>query len=105
MNKHTPGPWKFDQTRDQIFSAHPDHTHSLICKIATGEDIREELANGALIAAAPDLLAVTKQVLGDLNGRNATLRAIVRAYAQSPLCSCINELVKLAAEAAEKANL
>ena len=54
--KHTPAPWIFDDKRDQIYSNHEDCKNSLICKIATGEDIREEHANAMLICAAPDLL-------------------------------------------------
>lgn len=55
--QHTPGPWQWDKERDQIVSVHPDWNHSLIAKVATGEDRKQEDANAALIASAPTLLA------------------------------------------------
>jgi hypothetical protein len=53
QTEHTPGPWQHDAARDQITSQHEDWKHSLICKIATGEDRKQEDANARLIAAAP----------------------------------------------------
>lgn len=59
-SSHTPGPWNWNKERDQVASNHPDWEFSLICKIATGEDRKQEDANARLIAAAPELLEACK---------------------------------------------
>lgn len=53
---HTPGPWEWDSQHDCIISKHEDWNNSMIAKIATGEDRKQEDANAALISAAPELL-------------------------------------------------
>ena len=71
--KHTPGPWTFNEKTDCIQSEHPDHRFSLIAKVATGEDIREEHANARLIAAAPEMYEALKNALN-------TIRALTEDY-------------------------
>ena len=61
--KHTPGPWKHDNQRDTIYCAHESMMNSLICKIATGENRKEEDANASLISAAPELLEACRNAL------------------------------------------
>lgn len=74
--QHTPGPWKHYPGRDTILSEHPDYLHSVIAKIATGENREEENANAKLIAAAPELLEACKAALADES----------TAYAIAELC-------------------
>jgi len=59
VSAHTESPWRWDRERDQILGANG----SVICKLATGEDRKEEDANARLIAGSPALLATCKRVL------------------------------------------
>lgn len=61
---HTPSPWSHDPKTDSVYSK---ANHSLICKIATGENRAEEDMNAALIAAAPALLEFAKEMRGYLD--------------------------------------
>lgn len=56
-----------------------------------------------LFCAAPELLEVVARVFLHLNGLNATMRACSREYAASPVCNAINEIVKDAGKAYNKA--
>lgn len=59
-SKHTPGPWIVDgPTDNQIVWSGPE---TRICFLAhhNGRDDERDVANGNLIAAAPDLLAALK---------------------------------------------
>jgi hypothetical protein len=56
--QHSSAPWKWDDQYDSILSE-----AGIVCKIATGEDKREEDANARLIAAAPDLLKACESML------------------------------------------
>jgi len=68
--QHTPGPWKWDESWGAIVVDRPD-MQKLICPMWTGCDrarmgrdiVDEDLANAALIAAAPDLLAACKRAV------------------------------------------
>jgi hypothetical protein len=84
--KHTPGPWKWNEKQDSIFSDNPEWKYSYIAKIATGEDIRQEHANARLIAAAPELLEACKLAAASLDAvgvNNATLRIARAAIAKA----------------------
>lgn len=65
---HTPGPWKIGRDGRTVFSAKSPHDEShtetpIICKSGPDQYANEEnLANAALIAAAPDLLAALEQL-------------------------------------------
>jgi hypothetical protein len=48
-----------------IVSNHADWRNSMICKVATGEDKAQEVANARLIAAAPDLLEALQGIVAN----------------------------------------
>lgn len=58
--KHTPGPWKFDHDMDGDFLIWAD---SKPCIAITDHDHEDDKANGQLMAAAPELLAVLETAL------------------------------------------
>jgi hypothetical protein len=64
--KHTPGPWDVnDELGSEIWVTGPDRTAPVICDIVPrdpDEYLAEDEANAALIAAAPELLAVARMV-------------------------------------------
>jgi hypothetical protein len=73
--QHTPGPWVLDesdyiQARGfRIESANPEvgviaYTHAVDSQCDGRYSIGEERANARLIAAAPELLAIVKYMLG-----------------------------------------
>ncbi len=66
--QHTPGPWK--AVGDIVSSTHPDYEHSLIAKIATGENEPEEKANARLISASPELLEAVSEAMEFFDARN-----------------------------------
>lgn len=78
MNKHTPGPWRVDETKAlgaygvwTEYATHPGDDGagypSKICSVLQGGDRRisreQRDANAALIAAAPDLLEACRKIL------------------------------------------
>lgn len=65
MSLHTPGPWTWDDVRDQIIGANG----SIIAKLATGEDRKEEDANARLLSAAPQLLHACEMAIVALSGK------------------------------------
>ena len=70
MSRHTPGPWSARPVDELDFRA-PDHDDFCIvaenglCPGIVWQYMDEGRANAALIAAAPDLLALAKQYAGD----------------------------------------
>ncbi len=55
--KHTPGPWTVQRSMaGELEPFGPDGRHLLSCEIADALPLKEREANGALMAAAPDLL-------------------------------------------------
>lgn len=66
--QHTPGPWKITAEDFESFNIHTDELN--ICEvIAQGEYQEQGEANARLIAAAPELLEILKEVAvcGDYN--------------------------------------
>lgn len=53
--KHTPGPWRFPPTSGGPFVFGPDNRS--VCRVSDKYDGVTTIANGKLLAAAPDLLA------------------------------------------------
>lgn len=55
--KHTPGPWTVARSvLGELEPFGPDGRHLLSCEVACSRPLKEREANGALIAASPDLL-------------------------------------------------
>jgi hypothetical protein len=81
MSKHTPKPWKRDG--DAVFvdvGSKPTNGYRRIANVCTdgfGEVDPECVANGDLIAAAPELLAACKLAIAALS-QNATFPADLR---------------------------
>ena len=69
MNKHTPGPWcvgdsDLPVSQMAVMQAEPTRKHSTIARMSKGIQPFEEIsANLKLMAAAPDLLKSTKNLL------------------------------------------
>lgn len=59
---HTPGPWKVIVNRVGIFIENQTQYGIADLSPVSGEDTPEQIANAALIAAAPDLLAENKRL-------------------------------------------
>lgn len=68
---YTPGPWKYENDIEMIVSRHPEWNWSSICKLATGEDSRQEEANARLIALAPEMA----EALGDVRSYLDAIKA------------------------------
>ena len=67
MSKHTPGPWTVDgPPRNQIVWSSAENR---VCFLShsNGLDDERDIANGLLIAAAPDLLLAVKSLLSQAN--------------------------------------
>jgi hypothetical protein len=69
--KHTPGPWNVDKEIDDKGNTHidiraePIYKGSVgfqVCSVNEFEDFKSQGANAALIAAAPEMLAVLEQL-------------------------------------------
>lgn len=65
---YTPGPWAYQNDIEMIVSRHPEWNWSSICKLATGEDSRQEESNARLIAAAPELLEALQGIVENEHG-------------------------------------
>ena len=84
--KHTPGPWKWDESWGAIVTNHPNG-HKLVCPMWTGCDRRglghevvaEDMANARLIAAAPDLLAFARECARADSDCGESIREAARA--------------------------
>lgn len=67
---HTPGPWAID---DWCWIDAPSGMN--VATISAGLDAEETVANAKLIAAAPDLLAALKDMLGSTGSEQACAAA------------------------------
>lgn len=66
-NQHTPGPWKWDESRDEIF----DHDGAQIAAIQHYRVADEAIsANARLIASAPELLEALKRFASAMEQRS-----------------------------------
>jgi hypothetical protein len=63
---HTPGPWEFDYEAGEVSA--PNGTVVLYPTMLPDET--EEVANGHLVAAAPDLLAACEALMGYFKSGN-----------------------------------
>lgn len=62
-DKHTPGPWRYDVQNHQIRTGEPTERRFSGELISTVSPLNPEmLANGALIAAAPEMLSALKAI-------------------------------------------
>jgi hypothetical protein len=71
MPKHAPGPWMIrDDSRDNLPTPRYRRIETqdgyLICDVADNNGLPCNRANARLIAAAPDLLYVLRQIIADL---------------------------------------
>lgn len=64
MTQHTPGPWEVIGNGWHVSIVRADDNNTTICDTQLQEDSYETIANANLIAAAPDLLAACKAMLG-----------------------------------------
>jgi len=64
--KHTPGPWVFIEDVGRVSRGTPKREGDVICFIARG-GLPESIANGRLIAAAPDLLQALEHIVAVSN--------------------------------------
>ncbi len=75
-NKHTPGPWKATTCSDNGFSVKGPDGKSVAAYASSGRrDRGEQWANARLIAAAPELLELTKALLDLANGDDPPITA------------------------------
>lgn len=65
MTTHTPGPWYADPNLETVYARTPSGDHILIADLWRASTCKEPgvvTANTALIAAAPELLAVCQYI-------------------------------------------
>lgn len=84
--KHTPGPWRlsFDEATG-AFGIEDDNRIAILCSRAPwGHRAQESIANGRLIAAAPELLDAAKALIAQVDAillpddpQTAALRAAI----------------------------
>lgn len=60
-SKHTPGPWRLDDNRIEAEDRYSILPVAMVYR-SQGDEAEDE-ANGALLAAAPELLAALREVL------------------------------------------
>lgn len=65
--KHTPGPWKFDYDRT-IRQDAPGNAGFPITDVVYGRVDEDQMANGHILAAAPDMLETLKAIAHECNG-------------------------------------
>ena len=64
MTQHTPGPWKFDGSREYHSEDVIRHKHGVVVAIIPTDFYRiARMANARLIAAAPELLGALEAML------------------------------------------
>lgn len=97
MSAHTPGPWSFGHLGMEALWVGPDYDDLPVCTVPhdTDPEARDESrANAALIAAAPDLLAVLLEIVSSFESGEGgyyhdeigkARRAIKKAYSESPV--------------------
>jgi hypothetical protein len=72
MTKHTPGPWTVnihDIARDGVWVCGPGESGYEIVTVAEGQEDGQREANACLIAAAPEMLAIIRQVVEIADGK------------------------------------
>lgn len=81
--KHTPGPWFFKASGlggFEILDMPDCWDAAVLCSRFQWERRRDEsVANGRLMAAAPDLLAALKQCAGVLSGEDMSKGSLIAA--------------------------
>lgn len=60
MNKHTPGPWRFDPDNQNVYA------NGMVAQTYGHTHNGEKLANAHLISAAPEMLLWLKNALGTI---------------------------------------
>jgi glycine cleavage system regulatory protein len=70
MTKHTPGPWQITTDFINVFNEDAIQIASLDSQGSPDIGVEESLANAYLISAAPEMLAVLKKVLPELDDPN-----------------------------------
>ena len=73
MNKHTPGPWFVDASRQEGLAIR--HDSKMICQIP-GYGVGTRIDDARLIAAAPELLEALKLADAMLSGSNMNAKAV-----------------------------
>jgi hypothetical protein len=67
MSKHTPGPWKRNENRNDCLEVVRDSPHKeIVCWVTGSVSNAEAMGDLHLIAAAPDLLEAAKQIVSNL---------------------------------------
>jgi hypothetical protein len=61
MNKYTPGPWKFEKQNGWITNSETTSRNECVAFVASG--VLSRMENGALIAAAPELLEALREMV------------------------------------------
>lgn len=80
---HTPGPWRLHYTEEGAFGIENDNRSAVLCQRAPWKHrAAESIANGRLIAAAPDLLEAL-QALEQRGHTQATWDLAKRAIAKA----------------------
>lgn len=77
--RHTPGPWHVYNVQTDPFARIGTYKHA-ICTMAPSGNVYADAANARLIAAAPEMLAILRDILavdqgGDLTARIAAVIA------------------------------
>ena len=62
MSKHTPGPWEAAKRCNAVYAG--AQCVANLTEVTTGVEAEEGRANALLVAAAPDLLAACKMLMG-----------------------------------------
>jgi hypothetical protein len=70
MSKHTPGPWQITTDFINVFNEDAIQIASLDSQGSPDIGVEESLANAYLISAAPEMLAVLKKVLPEIDDPN-----------------------------------
>lgn len=74
MKTHTPGPWVACKPTDALHAVRAPSKHNglgmIICDAGYGATEEINLANAALIAAAPDLLAALEKIAAADTGKD-----------------------------------
>lgn len=98
--KHTPGPWKYIALGQMVETAEPVNMRREYGHIC---DLREpvNVADAALIAAAPELLEACKQLIGVIGAHEMDSRDCDRRGGR--LCNCLAVATALARAAIAKA--
>lgn len=103
--KHTPGPWILHQMKNGfcITGSMSNGLNFVSYLMDQSEAIAIKSADARLIAAAPDLLAISHRLHMEINGLNKTLRSCDARYEVSILCQRLSELIRDNAEVLKKA--